>query len=107
MKNLDEAKRFRNFLDQEADKTTEFANIDEMIQFAFGEIEAAIEQFERERGTHYEDNKKYLEDEYFLGFVSDEFDSVQAYATDEELAEWGLGSLDEALERFEELGDGD
>jgi len=97
---------FREFVDREFDKTSDYANIDELIEFAFGELESAIEAFERVRGKKYDNPEQYLEDEYFLGFVSDEFDDVQVYATDEEMAAWALGSIEEAQDEFEEQGDG-
>lgn len=93
---------FREFVDKEADLTAGFANLDELVEFAFGELESAVAEFERARGKKYETLEEYLDDEYFQGFVSDEFDNVQIYASDDEIAEWAFGSREEAEDKYKE-----
>lgn len=46
--------------------------------------------------------KKYLENEDFFHFVSQEFNDVSRHATLEELAEFAFGSEQEAVEAFKE-----
>lgn len=46
--------------------------------------------------------KKYLENEKFFHFVSQEFNDVAREATLEDLAEFAFGSVQEAVEVFKE-----
>ena len=46
--------------------------------------------------------KKYLDNEDFFHFVSQEFKDVSRHATLEELAEFAFGSMQEAVEAFKE-----
>ena len=48
------------------------------------------------------DYKKYLENENFLQFVSQEFNDVSRHATLEELTEFAFGSVETAIEIFKE-----
>lgn len=98
---------FREFIDREADKTAKFAGADDLIEFAFGDLESAVEAFEKIRGKRYKKATDYLDDDYFFGFVSDEFDSVRVYASDEEMADWAYGSVGEAEEEIKDKQDED
>ncbi len=50
----------------------------------------------------FDEFKKYLENEDFFCFVSQEFTDVSRHATLEELAEFAFGSVRGAVEAFKE-----
>ena len=48
---------------------------------------------------------KYINNPEFFEFVNKEFESVAADATIEELAEFAFGSIEDAIEEYNELSD--
>lgn len=46
-------------------------------------------------------NKKYINNQEFLEFVNQEFDSVASNSTLEELAEFAFGGIEESIKKFE------
>ncbi len=104
MEELLNSQAFDNFVSQEFHITEGYANFDELIEFAFGEFETAVEKFEKIYGKKFEKPEDYPDDEQFFGFVSDEFDNMRGAASLEELAVWAFGSVEEAIEAFKERG---